>query len=636
MDKNHISEKILKLTLEIIYLLTGEDYSVVNKAGKHGGTIRGIPCQPEGLLKMVSPVIDPPALSEVYEKNKEQKILHLTKKILALLSKEVPIRCEDIIICFSMEEWEYVQGHKDLYKHLMMENHPFLGSNDFPSSDNLSMKLNFPMLSPDVACEDHSLTLCKPKARNSVFEDEQKVTLQTDNDQCSSLSTCTKYTQTEPADSEGVLSEDTEADVIYIPPKNTLMGSSSDAYTAYNEGNPKDSNICLLTEQIQNTPDENRSEVESSEDGILAVDDIYTPTCVKSTDLSDRSTQWGNNVNFVECPMSPHHINPQYMSSCIIEVQSDCEEGNVTHTDVYTPTAHKTALYTSDKMEEIPISWGKDVVYTNVYTPVELIQADLSSIKKELVSWKDGSRELQNIYIPSKPMGEKAASTSCRDDAVQWNGGHAHPHSSPLLQKISPHIKTEEHFADYCETAGQTQPTHAPVNLEDYNDDLIKKEMLNNMSTDYENDHGRPEYTTSQMYSCSDCNKCFSSDTNLAKHRLMCRGRKPHVCSKCGKCFASASYLVVHERIHTGEKPYSCSHCGKSFSRKPDLIRHERIHTGEKPFACPECGKCFTSVSNIFMHRRIHTGEKPFPCGECGKRFIKKSDLVRHQKIHLR
>ncbi|KAM4030260.1 uncharacterized protein ACNLHF_018031 [Anomaloglossus baeobatrachus] len=637
MDKHRISEKILKLTLEILYLLTGEDYSVVNKAGKHVGTIRGIPRQPGELCKTVSPVMNSPPLSEVYEKNNEQKILDLTNKIIALLTGEVPIRSEDIIVCFSMEEWEYVEGHKDLYKHLMKENCPFLGSSDFSSSDNLSVKLNFHMLSPDVACEDHLVTLCNPKAKNSVCECEKKVALRVDNDQFTNLSTSTKYTQTEPADSEEIVQgEDTDEDVIFIPPENTQMGVSSDTYRSYNEGNPKDSEFCLLTEQIQNTPDEHRSELLSCEDGILAVDNIYRPTCLKSTDLTDHSAQWGTNVNFEECPISPNLINTQYMSSCIIEVQPVCEEENVIGTDVYTPAAHKTPLYTSDKIEEIPIAWGKDVIYTNVYTPGELTQADLSGIKKELVSWKDGNLELHNIYIPSKPMEDKAVATSGRDDTVQWNGSHDRSHSSPSLHKIPPQIKTEGPFTDYYESPGETQPTHTPVNPEDYSDNAIKMEMVNNMSTDHENDNGRPKYTISQIYSCSDCKKCFSSGTNLVKHRMICRGRKPHVCSDCGKCFASASYLVIHERIHTGEKPFSCSHCGKSFSRKPDLIRHERIHTGEKPFACPDCGKRFTSVSNIFMHRRIHTGEKPFPCAECGKRFIKKSDLVRHEKIHTR
>ncbi|CAN2391688.1 hypothetical protein PRIEUP_LOCUS1728 [Pristimantis euphronides] len=640
MDMSDITEKILKLTLEIIYLLTGEDYSVVNKTSKHVRTIHATSCQPRGLLcKTVCPITDPPPLSDVRENNSNRKILEVTKKIIQLLTGEVPVRCEDVIVCFSMEEWEYVEGHRDLYKHLMMENRPYFGSSDFPSSENLSKKLNVQMLSPDTTCEDHSSTLCKSRSKSNVFEDVEELTLGIQHEQLANTSTCIKCTQTEPFESGKQLLCEDKAHVVSMSTENTLMGYSSSAFRSYKEGDNKDSNFCLLTEQMQSTPDQIGSEVESVQDGIVAFNNIYKPTYLKSTTLTGRSTEWATNLNYVEYPVIAHNINTQDASKCIIEVATVCEDDNFTSTGIYTPTDHKSILHASDKIEEIPMSWGKDIVYTNIYAPEELTQVDLTSIKKELVSLENESLPLQNICIPPKPMEEKAVSVSSRGDAVQWNRHQAKRVSYSSLENASPNIKTEYDqgdFANHPATSGKTQPTNAPDNPEDCNKAIKTENMsVRNYTTNSENNHGRAAYAESQMYCCSDCKKWFSNDRNLANHRLVCRGRKPHVCSSCGKCFASASYLVIHERIHTGEKPYSCSHCGKSFTRKPDLIRHERIHTGEKPFSCPECGKRFTSVSNIFMHRRIHTGEKPFPCAECGKRFIKKSDLVRHEKIHV-
>ncbi|XP_077113042.1 uncharacterized protein LOC143768234 [Ranitomeya variabilis] len=116
MDRYKMAERILHLTLEILFRLTGEDYTVVKKTSSER-------CQDpvsEGLGRPLSPVTGtPPHL--IHEDINDQKILELAYKMIELLTGEVPIRCQDVAVYFSMEEWEYLAGHKDVYKDIIME-----------------------------------------------------------------------------------------------------------------------------------------------------------------------------------------------------------------------------------------------------------------------------------------------------------------------------------------------------------------------------------------------------------------------------------------------------------------------------------------------------------------------------------
>ncbi|XP_072279670.1 uncharacterized protein [Pyxicephalus adspersus] len=147
-QQSHMTEKILKLTLEIIYLLTGEDCSHLMIRSNH---------LTSKLKERQSFVLVPPSPFVNHEKSKKKKIIDITQEIIELLTEEVPIRCQDVTVYFSMEEWEYLEGHKDLYKDVMMEDHQTLTSPDGSSNGNPPERCPCPLYSRDSTQEDQEI-----------------------------------------------------------------------------------------------------------------------------------------------------------------------------------------------------------------------------------------------------------------------------------------------------------------------------------------------------------------------------------------------------------------------------------------------------------------------------------------------
>ncbi|XP_075207304.1 uncharacterized protein LOC142312257 [Anomaloglossus baeobatrachus] len=150
MEREEIAKRILHLTLEILFRLIGEDYTVVKKTSSDR-------CQDpvsEGWGRPLSPVTGPPPHPLIYEDFNDQKILGLIYKMIELLTGEVPIRCQDVTIYFSMEEWEYLEEHKDLYKDIMMEVPQPLTSPVLSSKRTTPERCPHPLLPQDSKQED--------------------------------------------------------------------------------------------------------------------------------------------------------------------------------------------------------------------------------------------------------------------------------------------------------------------------------------------------------------------------------------------------------------------------------------------------------------------------------------------------
>ncbi|XP_063813711.1 oocyte zinc finger protein XlCOF29-like isoform X2 [Pseudophryne corroboree] len=142
MDRSHRTERIINITLEIIYLLTGEDYTIVRTTSGEFETPSSCSRVSEGLSRTQSPIPVPPPHSLTHERHSDQKILKLTHKIIQLLTGE---------------EMEYIEEHRGLYKDVMMENYRPLTSLDGPSNRDTTERCPRPLYSQDCTEENHRI-----------------------------------------------------------------------------------------------------------------------------------------------------------------------------------------------------------------------------------------------------------------------------------------------------------------------------------------------------------------------------------------------------------------------------------------------------------------------------------------------
>ncbi|XP_068115334.1 zinc finger protein 300-like [Hyperolius riggenbachi] len=577
-NQSHMTERILDLILEIIHLLTGESFLPMKSGDQVTITVR-------------------PAYSLILEAHKK-KILEFTNKITELLTGEVPIRCEDVTICFSMEEWQYIEGHKDLYKDTMMENQLPLTSPDGTSNQNPPERCTGPLYSQDCKQEDHT-TLHHYQAEEQIIL-KVKIKEEEESYVKGNLQSLEEDEKTETIKQEEFsLHISTDGQYFGNPSEEQLISPLDDAAedNGVNQCSPEGNPITETTHhRLEERSPDPSNPVESHKNP-----NIITP----SLNSGHHSANEGS-----------IHSPGRRFSCSVCGKGFTRKAGLLNHQRTHTGERpfscsacgktfiHKTGLLSHQKTHtgERPFS---------------------CSVCRKGFRHKGGLLIHQRTHTGERPFScaECGKGFSDRGNLVRHERihrgerpfscaecGKSYTQNGDLIAHQRVH-RGERPFP--CSECGKTFTTKG-----------------------YLRSHQRT-HTGENPFSCAECGKSFSQKGHLVKHQRIHIGESPFPCSECGESFEQREELQRHQRSHPSEQPFSCSECGKCFKQKENLQIHQRSHTGERPFSCTQCGKCFARKGVLLIHQRRHASDRPFSCAECGKSYILMSDLRRHQKSHM-
>ncbi|XP_040287102.1 zinc finger protein 267-like isoform X1 [Bufo bufo] len=696
MDNSNIlkTDRMLSLTLEILFLLTGEDYKVTKKTCADRMTSISGPIESgrRSAAKETNPMTSTDFVS--HEKNK--KILLLTNQIIHLLTGEVPARCEDVAVYFSIEEWDYVDKHKHLYKNVIMDDHQQnlykkVIMDDHQQNQYKKVIMDDPQQNQykKVILDDHKQNQYKKVIMDDHKQNQYKKVIMDDHKQNQYKKVILddhKKNQYKKVIMDDHKQNQYKKVILDDHKKNQYKKVILDDHqqNQYKKVILDDHQQNLYKNVIMDDHKQNQYKKVIMDDHkknqykkvILddhkqnlykkVIMDDHQQNLYKKVILDDhQQNQYKKFImddhqqnQYKKVIMDDHQQNQykkvimdDHKQNLYKNVIMDDHQQNLYKKVIMDDHQqnqykkvilddHQQKLYKKVIMDDHKQNQYKKVIMDdhqqNLYKKVIMDDHKQNQYKKVIMDDHQlSSQGEQPVLTPKSPKREdliKEPSNDLNITAITMTGGD---YISIDLTKDEP-LSVDSMDGDDCFSTAQ-EPWSSECGDERVSSPEHEIEI--EIEDDFIEEPLNDFYTTT-INSPTSGNYVSSDLGNLEPisadrmHREDSAAQKPLSCSECGKCFRYPSRLIEHKRVHTGEKPFSCPECGKCFIWKSLLIQHQKIHTGEHQ--CLFCRKCFINKTKLMDHQRTHTGERPFTCHQCGKSFGLKTSLTKHQRLHMR
>uniref|UniRef100_A0A8C5MIG9 Uncharacterized protein n=1 Tax=Leptobrachium leishanense TaxID=445787 RepID=A0A8C5MIG9_9ANUR len=503
-----LSQRILDLTLEMIFLLTGEGHTAVKIHETVSDSSRHQISEGHGRSQSLN--TEPPSHSGIHEQNHE-KILELSNQIIRLLTGEVPIRCEDVTVYLSMEEWEYVERHKELYEDVMMEDHQPV----FTLDQSVSAESHTPASLPDTGTEhktnneEKALNRETPaRAESAANIERESLTAEDRHVPEKDLYPTTKPTAHSPPDikEEPASCDEGNLTDTYKPPNHTEYSplDMKEEPVSCDEGNPTDTDMYKPPNPTEYSPPDMKEEPASCDEQTEYTADDFGE-CVKTDPVE---------INHSEFLIESRKPDP------------------ITHNSVY-----KGHSAPSSELGKVSYNESDLVIHeTNMgEEPFSLILCGDNSTPESA---------LKHLHV--YPEGQ---TFSCPECGEYFADGIA------LTNHQRIHTRRKQFQCNECGKC-LTQASHLSAHKIIHTGEKPFKctecgkcfTQASNLAT-----HTRI-HTGEKPFKCPECGKCFTRASHLARHKRIHTGEKPFKCPECGKCFTWSSQLASHNRTHTREK----------------------------------------------------------------------------------